>query len=66
MSQLNQVGLSKSVLRALEASSADIPQPFQFPKSHIVTFNYYVGLINFLEENYKEVPGALFCAWEGS
>lgn len=53
--QLNQVGLSKNVLRALYASSADIPELDQFPKSHIVTFNYYVGLIHFLEENYKEV-----------
>ncbi|EEA21623.1 COP9 signalosome (CSN) subunit [Talaromyces marneffei ATCC 18224] len=61
--KLNQVGLSKSVLRALHASSADIPEPFQFPKSHIVTFNYYVGLINFLEENYKEAEEHLTQAW---
>lgn len=26
-----------------------------FPKSHIVTFKYYVGLIHFLDENYAEV-----------
>ena len=26
-----------------------------FPKSHIVTFEYYVGLIHFLDENYSEV-----------
>lgn len=61
--KLNQVGLSKSVLRALHASSADIPQPSQFPKSHIVTFNYYVGLIHFLEENYKEAEENLTQAW---
>ena len=27
-----------------------------FPKSHIVTFKYYVGVIFFLEEDYKQVP----------
>ena len=26
-----------------------------FPKSHIVTFKYYVGVICFLEENYEMV-----------
>lgn len=26
-----------------------------FPKSHIVTFRYYVGVIYFLEEDYKKV-----------
>ncbi|KAH8700550.1 hypothetical protein BGW36DRAFT_395617 [Talaromyces proteolyticus] len=61
--KLNQVGLSKSVLRALNASSADMPRLEQFPKSHIVTFNYYVGLIHFLEENYKEAEENLTQAW---
>ena len=26
----------------------------QFPKSHIVTFRYYVGVIHFLDEEYTE------------
>ena len=26
-----------------------------FPKSHIVTLKYYVGVIFFLEENYAQV-----------
>jgi hypothetical protein len=26
-----------------------------FPKSHIVTFKYYIGVIHFLDENYAEV-----------
>lgn len=53
--KLNQVGLSKNVLRALDASSDDIPALEAFPKSHIVTFKYYLGVICFLEENYTEV-----------
>jgi hypothetical protein len=49
------VGLSKNLLRALSASSADLPELEAFPKSHIVTFKYYVGVIHFLDENYREV-----------
>ena len=26
-----------------------------FPKAHVVTFKYYVGLIHFLDEDYEEV-----------
>lgn len=53
--KLNTVGLSKNLLRALNASSADLPSLDAFPKSHIVTFEYYVGVIHFLDENYAEV-----------
>jgi COP9 signalosome complex subunit 12 len=42
------------VLRALAASSADIPPLNLFPRSHRVTFKYYRGVIAFLEENYTE------------
>ncbi|KAN0067564.1 hypothetical protein V8E54_014433 [Elaphomyces granulatus] len=52
--RLNQVGLSKNLLRAIDASSGDLPSLEGFPKSHIVTFKYYVGVISFLEENYTE------------
>ena len=31
-----------------------------FPKSHIVTFKYYVGVILFLEEDYIKVCHLLF------
>lgn len=32
-----------------------MPDLDAFPKSHIVTFKYYVGVINFLEEDYAQV-----------
>ena len=32
-----------------------MPELEMFPKAHIVTFKYYVGVISFLEENYKQV-----------
>jgi COP9 signalosome complex subunit 12 len=53
--QLNSINLSKNVLRALEAVGDDIPPLKLFPKSHVVTFKYYRGVIAFLEENYSEV-----------
>ena len=55
--QLNSVGLSKNILRALQASRVDMPPLEAFPKSHIVTFKYYVGVILFLDENYEKVGG---------
>lgn len=53
--KLNSVSLSKNILRALNASRTDMPPLEAFPRSHIVTFKYYVGVIFFLEENYKQV-----------
>ncbi|KAJ5788627.1 hypothetical protein N7457_003617 [Penicillium paradoxum] len=62
--KLNSVGLTKNLLRAIKASSADLPPPEVFPKSHIVTFEYYVGVIDFLEEKYKEAEEHLTWAWK--
>ncbi|KAL1854585.1 COP9 signalosome (CSN) subunit [Paecilomyces lecythidis] len=61
--KLNSVGLSKNVLRALDASSADMPELEAFPKSHIVTFKYCVGVICFLDENYTEAEEHLTYAF---
>ncbi|KAE8351170.1 hypothetical protein BDV28DRAFT_137713 [Aspergillus coremiiformis] len=61
--KINSVSLSKNLLRALKASSADLPEMEAFPKSHIVTFKYYVGVIHFLDENYAEAEEHLAYAW---
>ncbi|KAL8685194.1 MAG: hypothetical protein Q9218_007912 [Villophora microphyllina] len=50
--KLNSIGLCKNILRALQATKADLPPIDNFPKSHIVTFKYYVGVIHFLDEEY--------------
>ncbi|KAL8945612.1 MAG: hypothetical protein Q9222_007870, partial [Ikaeria aurantiellina] len=50
--KLNSISLSKNILRALQASKTDMPPQSSFPKSHIVTFQYYVGVIHFLDEEY--------------
>ncbi|KAI4088280.1 MAG: hypothetical protein LQ344_006194 [Seirophora lacunosa] len=52
--RLNSISLSKNCLRALEAARSDMPSMEQFPKSHIVTFRYYVGVIHFLDEEYHK------------
>ncbi|OJJ86540.1 protein csn12 [Aspergillus glaucus CBS 516.65] len=62
--KLNSIGLCKSLLRALNASSADLPPLEAFPKSHIVTFEYYVGVIRFLDEDYAEAEKHLAYAWK--
>lgn len=53
--KLNSISLSKNILRALQASKGDLPELDAFPKSHQVTFKYYVGVILFLEEDYVQV-----------
>ncbi|PYI36657.1 COP9 signalosome complex subunit [Aspergillus indologenus CBS 114.80] len=61
--KLNTIGLSKNLLRALNAQSADLPELDAFPKAHTVTFKYYVGVIHFLDENYAEAEQHLAEAW---
>ncbi|OGE51708.1 hypothetical protein PENARI_c012G03269 [Penicillium arizonense] len=62
--KINSVGLTKNILRAIKASSADLPSLDAFPKAHIVTFKYYVGVIHFLDENYAEAEEHLTWAWK--
>jgi hypothetical protein len=37
-----------------------MPDVEAFPKAHQVTFKYYMGVILFLEEDYKQVRIAAF------
>ena len=53
--KLNSISLCKNILRALNASSGDLPPLEAFPKSHVVTFKYYLGVLQFLEEDYSNV-----------
>ncbi|KAI9762727.1 MAG: COP9 signalosome (CSN) subunit [Candelina submexicana] len=62
--KLNSIGLSKNILRALQATRTDMPPFESFPKSHIVTFKYYVGVILFLEEDYVKAEEHLTEAWQ--
>lgn len=62
-SQINSVGLTKNLLRAINAQSHELPPLEAFPKSHIVTFEYYLGVIHFLDEQYTQVWN-YFWFWE--
>lgn len=39
----------------MEASQTELPPLSAFPKSHVVTFKYYLGVICFLDEHYSQV-----------
>ncbi|RUP44310.1 hypothetical protein BC936DRAFT_149653 [Jimgerdemannia flammicorona] len=60
--RLKQQNLCKNVLRAVRAS--DLPGVEQFPKSHRVTYRYYLGVLNFLEEDYKKAEAELMVAFK--
>lgn len=64
--KLNSVSLSKNILRSLTASVSDMPPLSSFPRAHQVTFNYYVGVIHFLDENYSQAEKHLTAAYTQS
>ncbi len=49
--RLNSASLSRNVLRALNAYKGDMPALSAFPTSQQVTFKYYEGVLDLLEEN---------------
>jgi COP9 signalosome complex subunit 12 len=57
--------LSKNILRTLRSLEADMPAFSAYPRSHQVTFNYYAGVIHFLDEDYKKVSFLSTTAEEG-
>ncbi|MCJ1273100.1 COP9 signalosome (CSN) subunit [Puttea exsequens] len=61
--RLSSTALSKTLLRALSVSSADMPPLSAFPRSHTTTFAYYVGVIHFLSEDYAAAETHLLHAW---
>ncbi|KAF7713808.1 COP9 signalosome complex subunit 12 [Penicillium ucsense] len=62
--KINSVGLTKNLLRAINAQSHELPSLDAFPKSHIVTFEYYLGVIHFLDEQYIKAEEHLTTAWQ--
>lgn len=62
--KLNSIALSKNILNAIQAYRGDMPTLDAFPKSHQVTFKYYVGVIYFLEEAYEKAEKHLTEAWQ--
>ncbi|KIK64846.1 hypothetical protein GYMLUDRAFT_160775 [Collybiopsis luxurians FD-317 M1] len=60
--RLRRISLSKNILRALEANR-DIPALSHYPRSHQVTFRYYVGMIHFLNEEHAKAEEELTLAF---
>ncbi|KAH0588010.1 hypothetical protein H2248_006748 [Termitomyces sp. 'cryptogamus'] len=52
--QVKRISLSKNILRALDANT-DIPALSLYPRSHQVTYRYYLGMLSFLNEDYAKV-----------
>lgn len=50
--RVNRIALSRNIMRAIHAN-ADIPPLAQYSRADQVTYKYYVGLINFLNENHQ-------------
>ncbi|KAK3072226.1 COP9 signalosome (CSN) subunit [Teratosphaeriaceae sp. CCFEE 6253] len=61
--RLNSIPLSKNILRSLRAAAADTPPLAAFPKPHQVTFNYYAGVLAFLDEDYGTAETHLLAAY---
>ena len=62
--KLNSISLSKNILRSLRVSTGDMPPLSAFPQAHQVTFQYYCGVIHFLEEDYTTAEEHLTSAFE--
>ncbi|KAF8474227.1 hypothetical protein BDZ91DRAFT_675615 [Kalaharituber pfeilii] len=60
--KLNTISLTKNILRAIDASTSDLPSISVFPSSQGVTFWYYLGVVNFLEGKYEEAEKNLMLA----
>ncbi|KAK7470200.1 COP9 signalosome (CSN) subunit [Stygiomarasmius scandens] len=60
--KIRRISLSKNILRALEANK-DIPDLSLYPRSHQVTFRYYLGMLNFLNEEYAKAEEQLTMAF---
>ncbi|KAK0657289.1 protein CSN12 [Cercophora newfieldiana] len=61
--KLNSASLSKNILKALSAGRGDMPPLEAIPKSQQVTFKYYEGVLQFLEEDYVQAEKHLTEAW---
>ncbi|KNZ76459.1 CSN12 like protein [Termitomyces sp. J132] len=59
---VKRISLSKNILRALDANT-DIPALSLYPRSHQVTYRYYLGMLSFLNEDYAKSEQELTLAF---
>ncbi|RPD66879.1 COP9 signalosome complex subunit 12 [Lentinus tigrinus ALCF2SS1-7] len=60
--RVKRISLSKNILRAIEANP-DIPPLSQYPRSHQVTYRYYIGMLSFLNEDFAKAEQELTLAF---
>ncbi|TFK25971.1 COP9 signalosome complex subunit 12 [Coprinopsis marcescibilis] len=60
--RVRRISLSKNILRALEANN-DVPPLAQYPRAHQVTFQYYIGMLSFLNEDFVKAEQELTLAF---
>ncbi|KAF6761987.1 hypothetical protein DFP72DRAFT_1061270 [Ephemerocybe angulata] len=60
--RVKRISLSKNILRALDANN-DIPPLTSYPRSHQVTFRYYIGMLSFLNEDFAKAEQELTLAF---
>ncbi|KAG2013168.1 hypothetical protein CC2G_010104 [Coprinopsis cinerea AmutBmut pab1-1] len=60
--RVKRISLSKNILRALDANN-DIPPLHQYPRSHQVTYRYYIGMLSFLNEDFAKAEQELTLAF---
>jgi len=60
--RVKRISLSKNILRALDAN-ADLPPLSAYPRSHQVTYRYYLGMLSFLNEEYSKSEQELTLAF---
>lgn len=51
--KINKRTLASSTLKVLKSKKADLPALDEYPASHAVTFLYYSGVIQFMDEDYQ-------------
>ncbi|CCM01740.1 uncharacterized protein FIBRA_03806 [Fibroporia radiculosa] len=60
--RVKRISLSKNILRAIDANP-DIPPLMQYPRSHQVTYRYYLGMLSFLNEDFAKSEQELTLAF---
>ncbi|KAH9943186.1 COP9 signalosome complex subunit 12 [Epithele typhae] len=60
--RVKRISLSKNILRAIDANP-DIPSLAQYPRSHQVTYRYYIGMLSFLNEDFAKAEQELTLAF---
>ncbi|KAI0921182.1 hypothetical protein AcW1_004759 [Taiwanofungus camphoratus] len=60
--RVRRISLSKNILRAIDANP-DIPPLSAYPRSHQVTYRYYIGMLSFLNEDFAKSEQELTLAF---